>query len=468
MDRKLKKATTGIEGLDEITGGGLPAGRATLVFGGPGTGKTLLGAAFLVQGALYANEPGVLISFDEPLSELEINCRSVGLDLAALQEQGLLAMEHVHLDPSMFVETGDYDLEGLFIRIGHAVDRVQAKRIVLDSIDTLFSGIPNEAILRAELRRLFEWLKGRELSAVITGERGEGRLSRHGIEEYVSDCVILLDTRVQDELATRRLRIVKYRGSAHGSNEFPYLIEDAGIVVLPVTSLGLAHEVSADRISTGVAGFDAMLGGQGFYRGSSVLISGGPGTGKTSFAAQFAVAAGQRGERCVYFSFEESDAQLIRNMKTIGMDFQPLIDRKLLLIKAVRPTFQGLELHLASMLHLVQSEKPNVVVIDPLSALQASGSSSQSILMMLRLVDYLKSLGTTAMYLSVNASDETTDLHISSLMDTWVATKNLRRPDDLERNLFIVKSRGMPHSPDVRKFVISENGLEISCRKNVT
>jgi len=468
--QRLKKVASGIGGLDEICGGGLPAGRTTLVIGGPGAGKTLLATAFLVQGARKDDEPGVLVSFDEAGSDLEINTSSLGWDLVDLQQRKLLAVEHVQVDRQQIVEAGEYDLEGLFIRLAYAVDSVKARRVVLDSIDTLFANVPNEAVLRAELRRLFSWLKDHGLSAIVTSERGGASLSRHGVEEYVSDCVILLDSRVYDEIATRRLRVVKYRGSAHGGNEYPFLIEETGITVLPVTSLGLVHMAPDRRVSSGNAGLDAMLsangpeGASGLFQKSSVLISGGPGAGKTSFAAQFAAAACARGEKCLYFTFEESQSQLVRNMRSIATDLAPHIEAGLLEVHAVRPTLRGLEAHLASMLHLVNTTKPDAVVIDPLSALGASGTLIQSRMMVLRLIDYIKSAGATALYTMVGQGDQSVALDVSTLMDTWIAVENVRREDDLERRIHVVKSRGMPHSADVREFTIGRHGLAIRKR----
>ena len=461
MPRQLRKVSSGIKGLDEITGGGLPAGRCSLLCGGPGSGKTLLAMTFLVEGA-NKGEPGVLMSFDERISEIEVNCASLGFDLPVLQQQGLLSTDYLHVDGQEIQETGDYDLEGLFIRLGFAVDQVKARRVVLDSIDTLFAGIPNLSILRAELRRLLVWLKERDLTAVITAERGDGGLTRHGIEEYVSDCVILLEQRVRDELATRRLRIIKYRGTSHGTNEYPFLIEESGLSLIPVTSLGLAHIVSNERTPTGIDGLDAMLDGKGYYKGSSILLSGGPGTGKSSIGAQFARAAAERGARGLYLAFEESEAQLVRNMRTIGVDLQPMIADGRLIVSAVRPTAHGLEMHLARMMHIVQGVRPDIVVVDPLSALQASGSAGQSGIMVLRLIDYLKSVGATSLYLTVRSDQDKTELNISSLMDTWIILKNLREGDGLERRLYIVKSRGMPHSSQVRAFSIGADGVRIA------
>jgi circadian clock protein KaiC len=464
MPSQLKKVSTGIKGLDEVTGGGLPAGRATLICGGPGCGKTLLATSFIVQGARNG-EPAVFVTFDEAAADLDINSRSLGFDLAGLQAKNLLAIDYIHIDRQEIHETGEYNLEGLFIRLGFAIDQVKAKRVVLDGIDTLFAGLPNEALLRSELRRLFTWLKDRGLSSVITAERGDKNLTRHGIEEYVSDCVIVLEQRVLEELTTRRLRVVKYRGSPHGTNEYPYLIEEGGIKLLPITSLGLAHTVSSQRISTGIAGLDAMLEGKGFYKGSSILISGGPGTGKTSIGAHFSLAATERGEHCIYFSFEESEPQLVRNMRSIGIDLQPAIDKGLLSLASVRATTHGLEMHLTRIMHQVQDLKPDVIVVDPLSALEGGGSLAQANTMVLRLVDHLKMAGATALYLSVKDGDDQMNLNVSSLMDSWIKIKNVQRERDLERKLFIVKSRGMSHSADVRELCIGAQGVQISERK---
>jgi circadian clock protein KaiC len=460
----LNKSITGIEGLDELTGGGLPAGRATLVCGGPGCGKTLFATAFLVNGALRAGEPGVFMSFDERAADLEADGKSLGFDLPALQRDNLLAIDYVHVDRQEIYETGQYDLEGLFIRIGHAAERVKARRVVLDSIDTLFAGVPSEAILRAELRRLFIWLKDRGLSVIITAERGETTLTRHGIEEYVSDCVLVLEQRVENEIATRRLRVVKYRGSGHGTNEYPFLIQSTGIFILPVTSLGLAHAVSEQRISSGIAGIDDMLEGKGFYKGSSILITGGPGSGKTVIGAHFARAGVQAGRRCLYFLFEESQPQLVRNMRTVGIDFEPALLSGLLRFESVRPTTLGLELHLATMMRDVRAFRPDFVIIDPLSALQASGSRDQSTLMVLRLVDFLKSLGVTTLYLAVQGDKDQTELNVSSLMDTWLSVQNRRQDNELERSLYVIKSRGMAHSSDVRRLALDSGGAHVTGR----
>ena len=465
MATQLRKVPSGIKGLDEVTGGGLAAGRATLVCGGPGCGKTILAASFIAQGAQHDGEPGVYLTFDERESELEVNTESLGFGLAELRSKNLVAIDYVHIDRQEIHETGEYDLEGLFIRLGFAIDKVKARRVVLDGIDTLFAGLPNEAILRSELRRLFKWLKDRGLTSIITAERGERSLTRHGIEEYVSDCVIVLEQRVEQELATRRLRIVKYRGSLHGTNEYPFLIDDQGIALAPVTSLGLSHTVSDERVSSGVPGLDEMLGGKGFYKGSSILLSGGPGTGKTSIGAHFALAAANRGENCLYLAFEELGPQLVRNMRSIGIDLQPAIDAGRLTIKAVRPTTHGLEMHLTRILHLVQETKPEVVVADPLSALEGGGTLSQASLMVIRLIDYLKSLPATGLYLNMQGEEDRTTLNISSIMDTWITLKNLHGEKELKRQLYINKSRGMPHSADVRELTIGSKGVVVSQRE---
>ena len=460
----LQKALSGIAGLDELTGGGLPRGRATLVCGGPGCGKTLLATSFLVRGALDHGEAGVLISFDERIEDLDVNSRSLGYDLSGLRQRGLLATDFVHLDRQEIEESGAFDLEGLFIRIDLAVRTVGAKRVVLDTIDTLFAGLPNEAIVRSELRRLFGWLKDQGLTTIITAERGEKSFSRHGIEEYISDCVILLDHRVNEEVSTRRLRVVKYRGSSHGTNEYPFLIDRDGLSVLPVTSLGLEHAVSDERVPTGVAGLDAMLAGRGYYKGSSVLITGGPGCGKTSLAAHFANAACARGEACLYFSFEESPRQLARNMRSIGIDLQKWIDAGLLRCHSTRPTQYGTEVHLAVMHREIAQHVPAVVIIDPLSSLLAGGELGQVHLMVLRLVDHLKSIGTTALFLSLLTEPEVprTEINISSLMDTWLMLSNLPHGSEGVRALHVIKSRGMAHTMRPRAMEITAQGVRVN------
>ena len=462
MAEQLRKVPTGIAGLDELTGGGLPAGRPTLVCGGPGCGKTLLATTFLVRGAVDHGEPGLLVSFDERIGDLGVNVASLGFDLPELEQRDMLATDYVKIDRQEMHETGEYDLEALFIRLDHAVKRVGARRVVLDTIDTLFAGIPNEAIVRSELRRLFDWLKDRQLTTVITAERGEESLTRHGVEEYVSDCVILLDHRIIDDLSTRRLRVVKYRGTSHGTNEYPFLIDEQGITVVPITSLELAHVATEETVSSGLSELDAMLGGKGYFKGSSILLSGGPGTGKTTIAAHFADSCCRRGERCLYFSFEESPSQLVRNMRSAGINLQPWIDQGLLRCQASRPSLGGLEMHLALMLKAVRDFRPSAVVVDPFSALIASGAHYQTTSMALRLADYLKGHGITALYLSLQGAEGATGLDVSSIMDTWIVLRNLRSETDLSRRLHIVKARGMAHSSDVRRMEITSAGVRLT------
>jgi circadian clock protein KaiC len=466
--RQLPKAPTGISGLDEVTGGGLPLGRPTLVCGPAGCGKTLLAMEFLIRGITEFGEPGVFVAFEETVDELVDNVASMGFDLQQLQDDNLLGMDHIHLAPGDLEETGSWDLSGLFIRLGAAIDQVGAKRVVLDTLETLFGAFEDTAILRAELRRLFSWLKDRGVTAVVTGERGEGTLTRHGIEEYVSDCVIVLDHRVNEQTSTRRLRVLKYRGSLHGTNEYPFLIGAGGMSVLPITSIGLQHAVSTERVSSGVRGLDEMLGGRGLYQGSSVLISGTAGTGKSTIAAQFCAAACARGERALYFAFEESQQQILRNMAAVGIDLGHWVDKGLLQFRCVRPSFLGLEAHLAAMQELVSSFDPDVVVMDPVSDLLQSNHGDAVYEMLTRQVDYLKSHGVTAVFTSLNTmgdADHSEQL-IGSLIDTWLILKLRLAESDTTRVrlLYVLKSRGMAHSHDVRYFDLSEQGLNVEDR----
>ncbi len=462
---QLPKAPTGIEGLDEITEGGLPLGRPTLVCGSAGCGKTLMGIEFLVRGVLDYHEPGVLMTFEETAEELAANVASLGFDLAALQADKMLRVDHVHIDRSEIEETGEYDLEGLFIRLGHAIDSIGAKRVMLDTVEALFAGFPNEAVLRSEIRRLFRWLKDKGVTTIITAERGDGTLTRQGLEQYVSDCVILLDNRVIDQITTRRLRIVKYRGSTHGTNEYPYLITEDGISVLPVTSLKLEHQVSDEIVSSGVPELDEMFTRRGWYKGSSILITGTAGTAKTTLAASFAREACRRGERCLYFAFEESPAQLIRNMRTVGIDLQPCVDQGLLRIEASRPTLNGLELHLVKVHKLIKDFKPQSVVIDPISNMVSVGSLSEVRSMLTRLIDYLKVNNITALFTAlISARDgrmEMTEEGVSSLVDTWLSVRDLEGIGERNRGLSILKARGMAHSNQVREFIVTEQGIQL-------
>lgn len=462
---ELAKCPTGIGGFDEITFGGLPRGRASLVCGGPGCGKTLFGMEFLVHGALEYGEPGVFISFEETPRELGQNVSSLGWELAHLEAEGKLVIDHVRVERSEVLETGEYDLEGLFIRLGLAVDSVGAQRIVLDTVESLFSSLPNEFILRSELRRLFRWLKDKGLTAVITGEKGEKSLTRHGLEEYVSDCVVFLDHRTTEDISTRRLRIVKYRGSLHGTNEYPFLIGAEGISVLPVTSLNLDYGVSTERVSTGVPQLDHMLGTMGYYRGSSVLVSGSAGTGKSTFAAAFAEAASRRGERCLYFAFEEPVAQIVRNMRSVGIDLGAGLAAGLLQFHAARPTLYGLEMHLLTMHKLVQDFRPVSVVVDPVSNLVSVGSQREVKSLLTRFVDFLKGQNITSVFTDLTAAQiasEHTNVAITSLIDTWILLRNIEHNGECNRALFVLKSRGMAHSNQVREFSLSEQGVELS------
>jgi len=461
----LPKAPTGIQGLDEITGGGLPRGRPSLLCGSAGSGKTMLAAEFLVHGAVAYGEPGVFMMFEENAEELAQNLRSLGVDLDKLRRQKKIAVDHVHIERNEIQETGEYDLEGLFIRLGHAIDSIGAKRVVLDTIEALFSGLPNHAVLRAELRRLFRWLKDRGVTAVITGERGEQSLTRYGLEEYVADCVILLDHRIVDQVSTRRLRVVKYRGTEHGTNEYPFVISSSGISVLPITSMRLDHEAPTERVSSGIDGLDDMLGGAGLYRGGSTLVSGAPGTGKSSIGASFVDAACRRGERALLFAYEESSKQVLRNMRSIGLDLGQWQRQGLLHIDASRPTLHGLEQHLVHMYELVRDLKPAVVVVDPISNLTMDRDDRSLKPTLMRLIDFLKQKGITALFTSLT-SDLAADVAdsqvgVSSLMDTWILLSNLAGNGERTRTLQVLKSRGMPHSHQVREFVMGDNGVDL-------
>jgi circadian clock protein KaiC len=460
----LQKCLTGIKGLDEITGGGLPLGRPTLVCGGTGCGKTLLAMEFLVRGTTEYDEPGVFISFEEKSEELTKNFASLGFDLNDLVARKKLLLDHVHIERSEIEETGAYDLEGLFIRMGHAIDSIGAKRAAIDTIETLFSGFSNELILRSELKRLFRFLKDKGVTAIVTGEQGERTLTRFGLEEYVADCVIFLNHQVANQIATRRLRIVKYRGSAHGTNEYPFLLDEKGFSVRPISSIGLDHPAPIDRISTGIPRLDTMLDGKGFYRGSSILVTGTAGTGKSSLAAHFVDAACRRGERCLYFAFEESRKQIIRNMRSIGLDLEQWVNKGLLEFRNSRPTLYGLEMHLVVMHRAIEEFKPAIVVIDPISNLLSAASEMEVKSMLSRLIDYLKMKEITAFcsdLTSLGGSVERSDLGIISLMDSWILLQALEGSGERNRSLYVLKSRGMQHSNQVREFCLTDKGAKL-------
>jgi circadian clock protein KaiC len=460
----LPKSPTGITGLDEITGGGLPKGRPTLVAGAAGCGKTLFAMEFLVRGAMQYNEPGVFMAFEENAEELAENVASLGFNLHELALQKKLIVDYVRVERTEIEEAGEYDLEGLFIRLGHAIDIIGAKRVALDTVEVLFGALSNQGILRAELHRLFRWLKDRGVTAVVTGERGEGMITRFGLEEYVADCVIVLDHRVNEQVSTRRLRIVKYRGSLHGTNEYPFLIGKTGISVLPVTSLALEHKVSSESVPTGITELDGMLGKRGFFRGSTILISGTAGSGKTSLAASFVDAACRRGERCLYFAFEESPAQVIRNMSSIGIDLAPHLKKGLLRFHATRPSLYGLEMHLVAIHDLIRDYEPDIVVLDPLTDFFVVGSVSEVKSIVTRMIDFLKMKGITTMLTSLTSADRSVDesiVGISSLIDTWISVRNIENNSERHRGLFILKSRGMAHSSQIRSFVLTDHGIKL-------
>lgn len=463
----IAKCRTGIRGLDEITGGGLPRGRPTLIGGAAGCGKTLLAMEFIVRGARDFDEPGVFMAFEESEDELIDNVRSLGFELDTLVAENRVALDGVRIERSEIEETGDYDLEGLFVRLGGAIAEVGARRVALDGIDALFAALPSEAIVRAELRRLFRWLKNQGVTAVITGEQGEKTITRHGLEEYVSDCVIFLDHRMTNQVATRRLRIVKYRGSRHGTNEYPTLIDEKGFSVLPISSVSLSHRVSRERVSTGIPRLDAMLGGRGYFKGSSILISGTSGAGKTSLATAFADNLCRQGERCVYWSSEESPDQILRNMSSIGFDLQPHLDQGVLICHAVRPTLYGLENHLVSLHRLVETLRPAAVILDPITNFAAVGNSSEVKTMLTRVIDFLKGAGITAVFTSLpQGSDpgdlERTDEGISSLIDTWLLLQVEQSAGERNRLLYVLKSRGMAHSNQVRELLLHNQGIDLA------
>jgi circadian clock protein KaiC len=460
----LQKDRTGIPGFDEITRGGVPAGRPTLICGSAGAGKTLFAMEFLVRGATLFDQPGVFMSFEENDEELATNVASLGFDLRQLEAEKKVLLDYVFIERSEIEETGEYDLDGLFLRLAYAIDAIGAKRVVLDTLETLFSSLPNEAIIRAELRRLFRWLKEKGVTAVITCERGEGTLTRYGLEEYVADCVILLDHRVQNQISTRRLRIVKYRGTSHGTNEYPFFIDERGFSVLPITSLGLSHKAPTEHISSGITRLDTMLNGQGFYRASSILVSGTAGTGKSTLAAHFVEAACARGERALFFAFEESQEQIIRNMRSVGIELEGFVKKGLLKFHNARPSMWGLEVHLAMIHKIIAEFNPNVVVVDPITNFLSVGDSIETKSMLTRLIDFLKTRQITAMFNSLTSSPvdvEQSEVGVSSLMDVWLLVKNIEANGERNRGLYILKARGMAHSNQVREFLVTDNGIQL-------
>lgn len=462
--RGLQKERTGIPGFDEITRGGVPAGRPTLVCGSAGAGKTLFAMEFLVRGANMFDEPGVFMSFEESDEELATNVASLGFDLNQLIADKKLILDYVFIERSEIEETGEYDLEALFLRLGHAIESIGAKRVVLDTLEALFAALPNEAIVRAELRRLFRWLKERGVTAVITCERGKGRLTRYGLEEYVADCVILLDHRVQNQISTRRMRIVKYRGTSHGTNEYPFFIDEKGFSVLPITSLGLTHTAPTEFVSTGIKHLDTMLNGRGFYRGSSILVSGTAGTGKSTLAAHFVKAACARGERGLLFAFEESQDQIIRNMQSIGIDLEKFVKKDLLMFQNARPSAWGLETHLALIHKTISEFNPTVVVVDPITNFLAVGDTIETKAMLTRLIDFLKTRQITGMFTSLTSSQsevEDSEVDVSSLMDAWLLVRTIESNGERNRGLYILKARGIAHSNQMRELLLTDHGVQL-------
>src|ERR1700731_1088275 len=460
----LKKAPSGIAGFDEITGGGVPAGRHTILCGGPGCGKTMFAMEFLIRGATEFGEPGVLMTFEETGEEMSRNVESLGFNVQSLVDKKKLFLDYVRIEPSEIQETGEYDLEGLFVRLQHAVDLVGAKRVVLDTVEAIFSGFGNAGMLRAEIRRLFRWLKDRGLTTVITAECGTGgTLKRYGLEEYVSDCVVSLDHRVNDQISTRRMRIVKYRGSSHCTDEYPFLIDKKGFSVLPLSSIRLDHKVSKDRISSGIKDLDAMLEGRGFFKGSSILVSGTSGSGKSTVAAHFANETCRSGKRALYIAFEESSAQVTRNMRSVGINLAQYIKKGLLGFHAWRPSQHGLEMHLLRIHDLVDEFKPQVVIVDPITNL-ISANLNEVHAMLMRLLDFLKDRQITAMFTTLTANrgvEEQTEVGISSLTDTWILLRDLELNGERNRCLYVLKSRGMAHSNQIREFVLGRNGVRL-------
>ena len=464
---RLQKSPTGIDGFDEITEGGLPKSRVTLISGGTGSGKTLLGLDFLVNGVIKYHEPGVFMSFEETEDEIYQDVASLNLDLRALVARKAIRFEHVVLERQEIQEKGEFNLEGLFIRLELAIDTIGAKRVVLDSIESLFAGIIDGGILRLEIKRLFGWLKRKQVTVVITGEQWQNSFTRHGLEEFISDCIILLDNRVRQQVSTRRIRVIKYRGSNHGTNEYPFVIDNNGLSVIPITATGLDHPGTAEKVSTGIPSLDKLFKGGGYTRGSTILISGTAGTGKTSLAAAFTDASCSRGERCLYLSYEESPGQLIQNMSSIDFDLEKWSKKGLLKIVSTRPAFFGLETHLLDLYKLLADFKPQAVVIDPITSLIGQADTTEIQSMLTRMIDALKSRGITGLFTSLVPStaqnDTSGEIGVSSLIDTWIVVRELEENEGKRRTrgLYIVKSRGTAHSSDVQKMIVRDDGLHL-------
>lgn len=462
--KTLPKARTGILGLDEITAGGFPAGRPTLICASAGCGKTVLAMEFIVRGIREFGEPGLFISLEESVSSLIANFESLGFDLHGLIDANKLAILHINLSGEPHLDGGEFSLDALMLRMRAAIDRVGAKRIAVDTLESLFATMPNQRILRWELARLFDWLRDNQLTTVLTAERGDGELTREGLEEYVSDCVLVLDHRITEQTAKRRLRIVKYRGSSHGLDEYPFLITNHGVSVIPVSSVNLDSKVGKQRVSSGVSDLDQMLNGEGYFKGSTILISGKAGTGKSSLGAAFVHAAASRAERTHYFAFEESESQIVRNMQSIGVDLQPMLNNGTLSIEAYRPTLHGLEEHLLAITTRVIEVDPACVLLDPVTNFLAVGNILEVKSMLTRVLDDLKDQGITVMMTALtsgSAEPDETIVHVSSLVDTWIALDNTPVGSERRRALYIIKSRGMNHSQSVAGMTLSEHGINL-------
>jgi len=459
--KTIPKTATGIPGLDQILNGGLPKGRVTLVVGNSGTGKTLLGIEFLVNGIRQHDENAILVTFEESASKVTENVSSLGFDLNNLQDDGKLTVMAFKVDlPEK--NRGYFDFSPLLVLLEEAIVCIGAKRVVLDTIELLFGAYSDQTTARIELVKLMRWLEDRGVTAIITGESGNNALTRFGIEEYVSDCVIVLDHRVREEISTRLLRVMKYRGSVHGTNEYPFLIAKNGFIVLPVSSLSLDYAVSRERVSVGVPELDEMLSG-GPYRGSTTLVTGVSGTGKTSVAMSMVNAACARGERSLVLLYEESAFQLERDMGSIGINLKRWTDSGMLKIWASRPLEYGLENHLAIFINMLESFKPAIVAIDGLTAFSRGGFDPDVFIFITRKIGILKARGITTVLttLKKDVEDESSSLHISSLTDTGILLRNIEKNGERNRLLAVTKSRGTAHSNQLREFTLSSDGIRL-------
>ena len=462
---KLPKSLTGIQGLDDITYGGIPQNRPTLLVGSIGTGKTIFAMEYIINGITMFNEPGVFMTFEEQTDELQINVTSMGYNLSKLIADNKIYLEHLHIDHREIQATGKYDIEGLFIRIEMAIEKVKAKRIVLDALDTLFIGLDSQ-ILRSEIKRLFFWLKEKKVTAIITSEVGDIFLTRLGFEEVVADCVIELNNRLNNQISTRRLRIVKYRGSYHSTNEYPFMIDHKGITIFPIISEAPQIIVSNERISSGIKQIDEMLDGRGFYVGSSILVSGSAGTGKSSIAASFIKDVCEKKGTALYCAFEEAPNQIKRNMASIGIFLEPYEKSGNLHFYYSRPTLQTLELHFIAIKKLIKQINPSVVILDPITNLMIENINSDIRTMLTRFVDYLKMEQITVL-LTATLTVSSLELiqsneGISSMVDTCIMIQEKNIIDSRRRTLYIMKSRGICNSKKEVEFIITSEGISIA------